>query len=174
MITGNYLHRKKILFHSKDVMGLLIYHLEYQTTHIPTGFVSVAISGGFCENLARLTGLYHVPRLGISRQIPVQLRRFRLLTPSSALSLPVDLRAPKLPVPVRTLPLVRACRPWITVKRAGCGCDACSQRFAATCAAVHRRTSLTEVRVSARQQAVLRHCCRSPVHRYCPSDPPIY
>ena len=41
---------KKILFHSKDFMGLLIYHLEYQTTQIPTGFVSVAISGGFCEN----------------------------------------------------------------------------------------------------------------------------
>ena len=38
-------------------MGLLIYHQEYQTTHIPTGFVSVAISGGFCENRARLTGL---------------------------------------------------------------------------------------------------------------------
>ena len=37
-------------------MGLLIYHLEYQTTQIPTGFVSVAISGGFCENWARLTG----------------------------------------------------------------------------------------------------------------------
>ena len=42
--------RKKILFHSKEFMGLLIYHQEYQTTHIPTGFVSVAISGGFCEN----------------------------------------------------------------------------------------------------------------------------
>ena len=39
-------------------MGLLIYHVEYQTTQIPTGFVSVAISGGFCENLARLTGLH--------------------------------------------------------------------------------------------------------------------
>ena len=38
-------------------MGLLIYHQEYQTTHISTGFVSVAISGGFCENRARLTGL---------------------------------------------------------------------------------------------------------------------
>ena len=41
---------KKILFHCKEFMGLLIYHQEYQTTHIPTGFVSVAISGGFCEN----------------------------------------------------------------------------------------------------------------------------
>ena len=54
-------HVKKILFHSKDVMRLLIYHLEYQTTQIPTGFVSVAISGGFCENLARLTGIYVAP-----------------------------------------------------------------------------------------------------------------
>ena len=39
-------------------MGLLLYHLGYQTEHIPTGFVSVAISGGFGENLANLTGLY--------------------------------------------------------------------------------------------------------------------
>ena len=36
-------------------MGLLIYHLGYQTEQIPTGFVSVAISGGFGENLANLT-----------------------------------------------------------------------------------------------------------------------
>ncbi len=43
-------HVKKILFHSKDFMGLFVYHLEYQTTQIPTGFVSVAIRGGFCEN----------------------------------------------------------------------------------------------------------------------------
>ena len=52
-------HVKKILFHSKYFMGLLIYHLDWQTTQIPTGFVCVAISGGFCENWARLTGLYH-------------------------------------------------------------------------------------------------------------------
>ena len=38
-------------------MGLLIYHLGCQTEHIPTGFVSVAISGGFGENLANVTGL---------------------------------------------------------------------------------------------------------------------
>ena len=50
VITGYSSHVKKILFHSKDFVGLLIYHLEYQTTQIPTGFVSVAISGGFCEN----------------------------------------------------------------------------------------------------------------------------
>ena len=56
-------HVKKILFHSIYFMGLLIYHLGYQTEHIPTGFVSVAISGGFGENLANLTGL-----LGHTRQ----------------------------------------------------------------------------------------------------------
>ena len=50
-------HVKKTLFHSIYFMGLLIYHLGYQTEHIPTGFVSVAISGGFGENLANLTGL---------------------------------------------------------------------------------------------------------------------
>ncbi len=49
--------RKKMLFHSKDFMRLFTYQLEYQTTQIPTGFVSVAISGGFCENWARLIGL---------------------------------------------------------------------------------------------------------------------
>ena len=45
-------------------MGLLIYHLGYQTEHIPTGFVSVAISGGFGENLANLTGLFYFVHFG--------------------------------------------------------------------------------------------------------------
>ena len=52
---------KKILFNSKDVMGLFISYLGYQTTQIPTGFVYIsvyiAISGGFCENVPNLTGL---------------------------------------------------------------------------------------------------------------------
>ena len=60
------------------------------------------------------------------------------------------------------------------VKRAGDGCDTCSQHFAATCVAMHQRTSVTEVRVSAWRQAVLCHCRRSPVHRYCSPGPPIY
>ena len=34
-----------------------MYHLGYQTEQIPPGFVSVAISGGFGENLPNLTGL---------------------------------------------------------------------------------------------------------------------
>ena len=50
-------HVKKILFHSIYFLGLLIYHLGYQTEQIPPGFVSVAISGGFGENLPNLTGL---------------------------------------------------------------------------------------------------------------------
>ena len=64
---------------------------------------------------------------------------------------------------VRALPLFRACRPRITLCRVlgVAGCDACSQHFAATCAAMHRRTSVT---VSARRQAGLCHCRRSPVH----------
>ncbi len=37
---------------------------------------------------------YHASRV---TKVPVQLRRFRLLTPSNPL--PADLRAPKLPVP---------------------------------------------------------------------------
>ena len=51
-------HVKKILFHSIYFLGLLIYHLGYQTEQIPTGFVSVAISGGFGENVPNLTGLF--------------------------------------------------------------------------------------------------------------------
>ena len=55
LITGRAFHdttftRKKMLFHLKDFMGLFTYYLEYQTTQIPTCFVSVAISCGFCEN----------------------------------------------------------------------------------------------------------------------------
>ena len=38
-------------------MVRLIYNLGYQTKQISTGFVSVAISGGFGEYLAILTGL---------------------------------------------------------------------------------------------------------------------
>ena len=65
---------------------------------------------------------YHVPRLGVSRQscnkIPVQLRRFRLLTLSSPL--PVDLRTPKLPVPV----IASAPRLWFELAGRGLRCEA--------------------------------------------------
>ena len=49
-------------------------------------------------------------------KIPVQLRRFRLLT----LSLPVDLRTPKLPVPV----IASAPRFWFELAGRGLRCEA--------------------------------------------------
>ena len=49
---------KKILFHSKYFAGLLGYHERCPNEQIPTGFVSVAICGGFWEISANLTGLY--------------------------------------------------------------------------------------------------------------------
>ena len=67
-------HVKKILFHSIYFLGLLIYHLGYQTEQIPTGFVSAAISGGFGENLPNLTGLfmsYRITAMYLNFYLPV-------------------------------------------------------------------------------------------------------
>lgn len=51
---------KTILFHSKDFTEVLIYNEEYPTKHIPTGFVSVTISGVLWGMSANLTGLEYM------------------------------------------------------------------------------------------------------------------
>ena len=89
---------------------------------------------------------YHVPRLGVSRES--RNKDTRAAVPFSY----VDTFEPS------------ACR----FKSTG------TARSSALPRPVQQCMGVTEVRVSARRQAVSRHWRRSPVHWYCPPDPPIY
>ena len=90
MIQDSTFTRKNTLFHCKHFMGILMYHLEYQTKHITTGFVSIFVNVS-CHD---------------------QIRNAPSLPPFLPPSLPTSL-PPFLPPSLPSLPGVR----WVTFFR---------------------------------------------------------